>query len=145
MGRCMSMSMIIYLRRVFLILLMNMSGGLSDPQTVLLRQDCTRQSPIRVELSVFMSNFNKTFGEIRRQLSNNHNIHFATTVQTDVYGMVQCRNYLSSEDCLACLDVARIEVRRNCPTTDGGHVIYKGCFLRSSIHYFTLIVCTSRY
>ena len=124
---------VIHLPGVVLIFLINMRGVLPDPQTVLLRQDCTRQSPIRVEMWVFLSNFNKTFGEIRRQLSNNHNIHFATTVQTDVYGMVQCRNYLSTEDCIACLDIARSQVRRNCPTTDGGHVIYKGCFLRSSI------------
>ncbi|KAK1401911.1 hypothetical protein POM88_001516 [Heracleum sosnowskyi] len=129
MGRSMSMTMVIHLHGVFLILLMNMGGVLSDPQTLLLSQDCNRQSSIRVEMSVFMRKFNKTFGEIRRQLSNNHNIHFATTVETDVYGMVQCRNYLSTEDCLACLDVAQIEVRRNCPTFDGGDVIYKGCFL----------------
>ncbi|XP_063940617.1 cysteine-rich receptor-like protein kinase 3 isoform X2 [Daucus carota subsp. sativus] len=129
---------VIQLPGAFLILLTIMLGVLSDPQIVLLRQDCTRQTRIRVEMSVFMSNYNRTFDEIRRQLSNNQNLHFATTVETDVYGMVQCRNYLSSADCIACLDFARVQVRRNCPDNDGGHVIYKGCFLRyESYNFYT--------
>ncbi|KAL1802984.1 hypothetical protein ACET3Z_031631 [Daucus carota] len=86
-------------------------------------------------MSDFLSSFNKTFGAIRKQLSNS-NIHFATAVQTVVYGMVQCRNYLSSADCVACLDFAWTQIRQNCSTADGGHVIYQGCFLRYEVHNF---------
>ena len=119
--------------------LMDIRGVLADPQTKLLKQACS-EFAIGVEMSDFLSSFNKTFGEIRKQLSNS-NIHFATAVQTDVYGMVQCRNYLSSADCVACLDFAWTQIRQNCSTADGGHVIYQGCFLRSSNQIFTLIIC----
>lgn len=139
MRRVISVKMTILLLEVFLILMMIVGGVLSDPQAKLLKQDCS-QFTIDVEMSVFLNKFNKTFGDIRKQLSNNSNIHFATAVQTDVYGMVQCRNYLSSADCVACLDVAWTQIRRNCSTADGGHVIYEGCFLRSSIFIFTLII-----
>lgn len=134
------MAMTILLRGVFLIFLINIGGILSDPQTKLLKQDCSGFK-IAVEISDFLSNFNRTFGDIRKQLSNDSNIHFATAVYTDVYGMVQCRNYLTSADCVACLDVAWTEIRRNCSTADGGHVIYEGCFLRSSIFILTLKIC----
>ncbi|KAK1401907.1 Cysteine-rich RLK (RECEPTOR-like protein kinase) 42 [Heracleum sosnowskyi] len=127
--------MTILLHGVFLILMVIIGGVLSDPQARLLKQDCS-QFPIEVEMSVFLNKFNKTFGDIRKQLSNNSNIHFATEVQTDVYGMVQCRNYLSSADCVACLDVAWTQIRQNCSTADGGHVIYEGCFLRYEAHNF---------
>ncbi|WOH15104.1 hypothetical protein DCAR_0934641 [Daucus carota subsp. sativus] len=135
MSRIISMAMTILLRGVFLIFLINIGGILSDPQTKLLKQDCSGFK-IAVEISDFLSNFNRTFGDIRKQLSNDSNIHFATAVYTDVYGMVQCRNYLTSADCVACLDVAWTEIRRNCSTADGGHVIYEGCFLRYEAHNF---------
>ncbi|KAK1401905.1 Cysteine-rich RLK (RECEPTOR-like protein kinase) 42 [Heracleum sosnowskyi] len=124
--------MTILLHGVFLMII---GGALSDPQARLLKQDCS-QFPIDVEMSVFLNKLNKTFGGIRKQLSNSSNIHFATEVQTDVYGMVQCRNYLSSADCVACLDVAWTQIRRNCSTVNGGHVIFEGCILRYETHNF---------
>ncbi|WOH15086.1 hypothetical protein DCAR_0934621 [Daucus carota subsp. sativus] len=135
MGRNMSKKMIILLGRVFLIFLMNIGGVLSDPQTKLLKEDCS-QFAIGIEMSEFLSNFNKTFGDIRKQLLTDSSIHFATAVEMNVYGMVQCRNYLSSADCVACLDVAWTRIRRNCPSGDGGHVIYQGCFLRYEARNF---------
>lgn len=123
------MKMMTPLSRVFLIFLMNIAGVLSDPQTKLLKEDCS-QFTVGTDMSDFLINFNKTFGDIRKQLSANSSIHFATAVQMNVYGMVQCRNYLSSADCVACLDVAWTQIRRNCPSGDGGHVIFEGCFLR---------------
>ncbi|KAK1401899.1 Cysteine-rich receptor-like protein kinase 2 [Heracleum sosnowskyi] len=127
--------MMIVLGRVFLIFLMNIAGVLSDPQTKLLKEDCS-QFTIATDMSDFLNNFNYTFGDIRTQLSRNSSIHFATAVQMNVYGMVQCRNYLSSADCVACLDVAWTQIRRNCPSGDGGHVIFEGCFLRYEARNF---------
>ncbi|KAL8155626.1 cold-responsive protein kinase 1-like [Apium graveolens] len=129
------MKMMSLLGSVFLIFLMIIAGVLSDPQTKLLKEDCS-QFPIGTDIFDFSNNFNKTFGEIRKQLSTNSSIHFATAVEMNVYGMVQCRNYLSSADCVACLDVAWTQIRRNCPSGDGGHVIFEGCFLRYEARNF---------
>ncbi|XP_017226088.2 plasmodesmata-located protein 8 [Daucus carota subsp. sativus] len=117
------------------ILLMNTADVLSDPQTKLLKQVCS-QFKIGVNMSDFLSNFNKTFLDIREQMSNNRSIHFATAEHTNLYGMVQCRNYLSHGDCVACLDAASSQVRKNCSTANGGQVIYEGCFLRYETRYF---------
>ncbi|WOH15097.1 hypothetical protein DCAR_0934634 [Daucus carota subsp. sativus] len=116
------------------ILLMNTADVLSDPQTKLLKQVCS-QFKIGVNMSDFLSNFNKTFLDIREQMSNNRSIHFATAEHTNLYGMVQCRNYLSHGDCVACLDAASSQVRKNCSTANGGQVIYEGCFLRLAIDF----------
>lgn len=99
----------------------------SDPQTNLLNEECSQFKTS--DRSNFFSDFNKTFADIRGQLSNN-NKHFATAYQTDVFGMVQCRNYLSNADCVACFDAGLILMRRNCPDYDGAHVVYDDCFLR---------------
>lgn len=130
----------ILLGGVFLILVMNIEGVLLGPQTKLLKQDCSRW-PARDTTMIFLGKFNKTFGDIRKKLSNDSNIHFATADQINLYGMVQCRNYLSSKDCVSCLDAAWTQIRRACPNDDGGHVVYEGCFLRSSSQIYTLIIC----
>ena len=83
------MAMTILLRGVFLILLVNIGGVLSDPQTKLLKQDCSGFK-IAVEISDFLSNFNRTFGDIRKQLSNDSNIHFGTFI-------LMCTGWSSAE------------------------------------------------
>nr|KYP76043.1 Cysteine-rich repeat secretory protein 55 [Cajanus cajan] len=58
-----------------------------------------------------------------------------------VYGMFQCRNYLSTADCAACFAAAAAQVR-NCSTgANGARVIYDGCFLRYASTY-TSIICS---
>ncbi|KAJ4706822.1 Cysteine-rich receptor-like protein kinase [Melia azedarach] len=82
-------------------------------------------------LSDFTSNLNATFKQLRAQLNGGK--HFATAQQVTgsppVYGMVQCRKYLSSAECLACFSAAQSTIR-NCSAVYGARVVYFGCFLR---------------
>ncbi|KAL8102257.1 hypothetical protein AgCh_026946 [Apium graveolens] len=117
----------------FVIVSMIMKGIAADSQGEELLERCTTFK-VSVDLSTFLSSVNKTLGNMRKQLSN---AHFATAYETDVFGMAQCRNYLSTVDCLACFDAGVTEIRRECdPTMDGAHFIYQGCFLRYGIYNF---------
>ncbi|KAJ4706823.1 Cysteine-rich receptor-like protein kinase [Melia azedarach] len=83
------------------------------------------------DLSDFTSNLNATFTQLREQLNGGK--QFATAQQprgsSPVYGMVQCRKYLSSAQCLACFSAAQSLIR-NCSAANGARVVYLGCFLR---------------
>ncbi|XP_074339843.1 cysteine-rich receptor-like protein kinase 2 [Apium graveolens] len=123
----------IMLGHTFLIISMIMKGIAADTQEEELLERCTTFK-VSVDLSTFLSSVNKTFGDMRKQLSS---VHFATAYETNVFGMAQCRNYLSTVDCLACFDAGVTEIRRKCdPTMDGAHFIYQGCFLRYGIYNF---------
>ncbi|KAL3527425.1 hypothetical protein ACH5RR_012081 [Cinchona calisaya] len=80
----------------------------------------------------FFNNLNATFADLKNQLSQ-ENKHFAIANQSrssdPVYAMVQCRNYLSTADCVACFNAAVAQIR-NCSAANGARVIYDGCFLR---------------
>nr|GMC56886.1 cysteine-rich receptor-like protein kinase 2 [Ipomoea batatas] len=78
---------------------------------------------------------NATFADLRNQLSSGDK-RFATSTQQPVYAMAQCRNYLSTADCVACLDAAVDATARNCSNKTGGRIIYDGCFLRYEDSYF---------
>ncbi|XP_031107548.1 cysteine-rich receptor-like protein kinase 2 [Ipomoea triloba] len=78
---------------------------------------------------------NASFGDLRNQLSSG-NKRFATSTQQPVYAMAQCRNYLSTADCVACLDAAVHAITRNCSNKAGGRIIFDGCFLRYEDTYF---------
>ncbi|XP_019185434.1 PREDICTED: cysteine-rich receptor-like protein kinase 2 [Ipomoea nil] len=77
---------------------------------------------------------NATFADLRNQLSSG-NKRFATSTQQPVYAMAQCRNYLSTADCVACLDAA-VVATRNCSNKTGGRINFDGCFLRYEDSYF---------
>ncbi|KAM7523887.1 hypothetical protein LguiA_013789 [Lonicera macranthoides] len=102
----------------------------SQPQTNLLNSGCSQYNA--TDLSSFFSNLNGTFSDLRSQLSSG-NTRFATAQQArnsdPVYGLAQCRDYLSTVDCLACFD-ASVRQIRNCSAANGARVIYDGCFLR---------------
>ncbi|KAJ9702958.1 hypothetical protein PVL29_004630 [Vitis rotundifolia] len=106
-----------------------MREAVSDPQTNLLIQGCSTYSP--PNLSDFYSNLNATLSDLKTQLSDNK--HFATAQRTrstgTVYGLAQCRNYMSTKDCVACFNTAQSHIR-NCSSANGARVIYDGCFLR---------------
>lgn len=97
-----------------------------DPQTNLLDQDCSPS--ISTDVSVYLSNRNKTFEDLRGRLLNN-NTKFATAEQYGVYALVQCRDYLSDADCLACFDAA-VSLSLNCLSDGTARVIFEGCYLR---------------
>ncbi|XP_059623255.1 cold-responsive protein kinase 1-like [Cornus florida] len=122
---------------VFMVVVVWMSDtAKSDPQTKLLNYGCSQYNA--TNLSNFFSNLNATFLDLRSQLSTN-NTHFATAATArssdPVYAMVQCRNYLSIADCVACFDVAESQIR-NCSAANGARVIYDGCFIRYESNSF---------
>ncbi|XP_019185297.1 PREDICTED: cysteine-rich receptor-like protein kinase 2 [Ipomoea nil] len=107
--------------------------ALSDPQTNQVGMlDCTAFNYTDVPDS--MRALNATFADLRNQLSSG-NKRFATSTQQPVYAMAQCRNYLSTADCVACLDAA-VVATRNCSKKTGGYIVFDGCFLRYENSYF---------
>nr|XP_043608411.1 cold-responsive protein kinase 1-like [Erigeron canadensis] len=82
--------------------------------------------------SSFFSNLNSTIDQLRSQLSNN-GVYFARAQnsrnQDSVYGLAQCRNYLSVSQCVACFDVA-VSAVQTCPAVNGANVFLDNCFLR---------------
>lgn len=85
----------------------------------------------------FSINLNNSFSDLRSQINGGK--HFATTQRfrgaDSVYAMIQCRDYMSTAECLSCFSVASTKIR-NCSAANGGRVIYDGCFLR----YFKLYI-----
>ena len=117
-----------------------MREAVSDQQTNLLIQGCSTYSP--PNLSDFYSNLNGTLSDLRSQLSDNR--RFATAQRTrstgTVYGLAQCRNYMSTKDCLSCFDTAQSEIR-NCSSVNGARLVYDGCFLRYFFYSSTFTYC----
>ncbi|PWA34127.1 hypothetical protein CTI12_AA622180 [Artemisia annua] len=102
----------------------------SQPQTNLLIQSCSQVNVTNIPN--FIGNLNETFRDVRRKLSNN-NTYFATSEQTrnsvPVYVLAQCRNYMSTSDCVSCFDFADTSIRF-CAPANGGRAVFDGCFLR---------------
>ncbi|KAL0015198.1 hypothetical protein SO802_002267 [Lithocarpus litseifolius] len=109
--------------------------GVADPQINLLNSGCSQYNVS--DASNFYTNLNATFSDLRTQLNNNK--YFATAQQVvgseSAYALVQCRNYLSNADCLACFTAAVSQIR-NCSAANGARVIYDGCFLRYESNSF---------
>jgi hypothetical protein len=101
----------------------------ADPQINLLNSGCSQYNVSNE--SAFYASLNATFSNLRAQLNNITNTRFATAQQVtgSDYAMVQCRNYLSTADCLACFTAAVAQIC-NCSSANGARVIYDGCFLR---------------
>uniref|UniRef100_A0A2N9GWR1 Protein kinase domain-containing protein n=1 Tax=Fagus sylvatica TaxID=28930 RepID=A0A2N9GWR1_FAGSY len=118
------------LRVTFIWWLWGLRLGVADPQINLLNSGCSQYNVS--DVSNFYTNLNATFSDLRTQLNNN-NKYFATAQQVigsePAYAMVQCRNYLSKSDCIACFTTAVSQIR-NCSAANGARVIYDGCFLR---------------
>ncbi|XP_028800655.1 plasmodesmata-located protein 3-like [Neltuma alba] len=110
-----------------------LNGVVSEPQTNLVAQGCTPTKLLVLSnFSIINHGINATFRDIRDQIVT-QNKYFATAQQgnseSSVSSLFQCRNYLSVHDCVACFDVATVQIR-NGPAA-GGYVVYDGCFLRA--------------
>ncbi|OMP01143.1 hypothetical protein COLO4_12134 [Corchorus olitorius] len=112
-----------------------MEEVVSDPQLNLLNSGCSQYNVTNFQ--DFSINLNASFIQLRQQLNSNQ--YFATAQQArgsdPAYAMVQCRNYLSSADCLTCFESALTRIR-NCSAANGARVIYDGCFLRYESNNF---------
>ncbi|KAJ9541262.1 hypothetical protein OSB04_027768 [Centaurea solstitialis] len=82
--------------------------------------------------SSFFGNLNSTIDQLRARLSNN-GVYYARAQnlrnEDSVYGLAQCRNYLSTENCVACFDVA-VSAVESCSSANGANVFLDDCFLR---------------
>ena len=108
-------------------------GALGDPQTRLLNKGCSQYNA--TNLSNFNQNLNATLADLRNQSTSKDFGTAQHTVGTDpVYGMFQCRDYLSNADCAACVAVAAAQIRNCSAGANGARVIYDGCFLRYKLH-----------
>ncbi|XP_024975572.1 cold-responsive protein kinase 1-like [Cynara cardunculus var. scolymus] len=80
----------------------------------------------------FSRNLDSTFSQLKSQLSNN-GVYYARAQNLEngdaVYGIAQCRNYLSAARCLACFDVA-VSAVEPCGSANGASVFLDDCFLR---------------
>ncbi|KAI3747606.1 hypothetical protein L6452_10121 [Arctium lappa] len=80
----------------------------------------------------FSRNLDSTFAQLKSQLSNN-GVYYARAQNLEngdaVYGVAQCRKYLSEAQCLACFDVAVSGVE-SCGSANGANVFLDNCFLR---------------
>ena len=65
----------------------------------------------------FFGNVNETISELRGEIRN-QSLHFGTSLKSkgdvNTYTMFQCRNYLSRNDCLACINTASTQIRDIC-------------------------------
>ena len=95
-----------------------------------LRLSCG-STPVTSSSSLF-SSLDSTISDLRSQLRNK-DVYFARAHDLRsldfVYGLAQCRNYLSASQCVACFDAAVSEIR-NCSSVAGANVFLDNCFLR---------------
>ncbi|KAI3813780.1 hypothetical protein L1987_18514 [Smallanthus sonchifolius] len=113
-------------------LLTSLKPGTAESNTtsnMMITSFCDRVDPMSP--SVFFSNLNSTYASIRGQLLKD-GVYFARAQNLgdadSVYGTVQCRNYLSAAQCLACFDVG-VSALAHCTTGNGAYVILDDCFL----------------
>ncbi|XP_054798012.1 cysteine-rich receptor-like protein kinase 2 isoform X2 [Prosopis cineraria] len=112
----------------------------SEPQTNLLYTACSPYYEFVISnFSIFSENLNATFRDLREQVKD-QNKHFATSQVGDqnnpASSLFQCRDYLSIADCVACFDVAAVQIRNCSAGTHGARVVYDGCFLRYEVSTF---------
>ncbi|XP_031107947.1 cold-responsive protein kinase 1-like [Ipomoea triloba] len=116
---------------VIMVVSVSSEPAFSDPQTTQLNKGCSQYNV--TDVPGFFRQLNASFADLRSQLSDGKK-RFATA-QQPAYVMVQCRNYLSTADCVACYDAA-VSVIRSCNAANGGRVIFDGCFLRYESNNF---------
>ncbi|KAK1440543.1 hypothetical protein QVD17_06372 [Tagetes erecta] len=79
----------------------------------------------------FIKNRNITYNDLRTQLSNKRVVYAtsqALSAGDPVFAAVQCRNYVSVDECVSCFDAGVLELN-NC-TAANGYVSFDNCFLR---------------
>ena len=115
---------------VIMLMISEFGASQSNNNTTPIRLSCG--SNTAMSSSSFFSNLNSTIDQLRSQLSNN-GVYYARAQnlrnQDSVYGLAQCRNYLSTANCVACFDVA-VSTVESCSSANGANVFLDDCFLR---------------
>ncbi|KAI7731740.1 hypothetical protein M8C21_021631, partial [Ambrosia artemisiifolia] len=92
---------------------------------------CGRNAPIG-SLTNFIKNRNSTFNELKTQLLNQR-LHYARAQDLSgghsVFAAIQCRNYLSTDQCVACFDECVSELV-NCQSGNRGFISFDNCYVR---------------
>eukprot|EP01018_Ginkgo_biloba_P005398 Gb_10838 [translate_table: standard] len=106
----------------------------ADPQTTLIQCACSPPAYKAINTTAFKENLIAVLTSLRSNISKSH---FATSEQIEnttdpVFGLVQCRNYLVSNDCLQCYTEAEKQIRACCSSEgfNGARIHMDGCFLR---------------
>ncbi|KAL1830550.1 hypothetical protein ACET3Z_000201 [Daucus carota] len=124
---------------VVLAVTMVIESAMSDPQANKISKTGRECSGFDARNpSEFFRNVNATIADLRRQLSVEKK-HFATaeaSAAEPVYTLFQCRDYLSTADCVACFNVATADIGKICNLNNGARVIYDGCYLRYEVRSF---------
>ncbi|KAL7612353.1 hypothetical protein Lser_V15G05893 [Lactuca serriola] len=122
---------------VLVILLMMSNLGTSQSNN---NNTNTTNTPIRLSCGInpvtssssLFSSLDSTITELRSQLWNK-DVYFARAHDLRsvdlVYGLAQCRNYLSAAQCVACFDAA-VSAIKTCSSVTGAYVFLDNCFLR---------------
>lgn len=122
---------------VLVILLMISNLGTSQSNN---NNTNTTNTPIRLSCGInpvtssssLFSSLDSTITELRSQLWNK-DVYFARAHDLRsldlVYGLAQCRNYLSAAQCVTCFDAA-VSAIKTCSSVTGAYVFLDNCFLR---------------
>ncbi|KAI3794374.1 hypothetical protein L1987_37005 [Smallanthus sonchifolius] len=117
---------------VLLVLVLTKPGfsQTNDGDNVMTGMYCGRNALI--SLPDFVNNRNSTFNELRIQLLSKGVLYAraqALSAGESVYSAVQCRNYLSVDQCVACID-AGVSKLANCISGNGGFISFDNCAIR---------------
>ncbi|KAI3794367.1 hypothetical protein L1987_36997 [Smallanthus sonchifolius] len=120
---------------VFLVLLLtkpgfSQSNNRDSDANDLIGMFCGRNAVI--SQTNFDKNRNSTFNELRVQLLNQRLLYAraqALSAGDSVFAAVQCRNYLSTDQCMACFD-ASVSKLLNCTSGNGAYISFDNCSVR---------------
>ncbi|KAD7478586.1 hypothetical protein E3N88_01722 [Mikania micrantha] len=86
-----------------------------------------------ISMPTFINNRNSTFNDLRMQLLSKRVFYARAQSLTggdSVFTAVQCRNYLSVDQCVACFDDGVSQLVNSCTFGNGGFISYDNCFIR---------------
>ncbi|XP_028799047.1 cysteine-rich receptor-like protein kinase 3 [Neltuma alba] len=108
----------------------SLDGVVSDPQTNLLGRACLQYSRDEYDTKSFNDSVSATFRDLSYQVVNQSRFFATAHGNLPVYGIFQCRSYLSVADCAACFTHAAAQILNCSAGNNFARVIFDGCFLR---------------
>ncbi|KAJ9541301.1 hypothetical protein OSB04_027807 [Centaurea solstitialis] len=106
------------------------SNRLDNNTNIPIQSFCGSIAPI--SLLNFIKNRESTLDELRIQLLSKRVLYARAQALSDgdsVFAVAQCRNYLSTDQCVACFD-AGVSQLVNCTEGNGAYVFLDNCFIR---------------
>lgn len=129
-----SSAVVLFVGSIIAIAVVSAADG---PQITYLGSGCSESiSRTYRNVTTFNNNQAAVYQSLASNLSSHTSgSHFATSVidngTTDpVFGLAQCREYLTTNECLQCFTAAKAKVKQVCPRSNGAKLHLEGCFLR---------------